>query len=223
MKIGQKLVATTDNAAGIGEKAQDVVNAPDQLTSYLTARVTFLEQLAANAITTHVFLANFSSEDAWGRYVEGIQKVFDEVGLVRLRVDGSSESNIDTLQSGLSITMLGEIQECTHFEIDELHWYTYGVPLVGIEVVEQSESVAKIQPIFDAWLQEIVMQVWPVGSNGLQAEFKRLFGDKTVECSLDVDKSAGPSTVILLGIHPDKKKEAKQIFTKYFEKIHISQ
>lgn len=220
MKIGE-LIATTDNAAAIGEKPQDVVAASDQLTAYLTARVTFLEQLAANAIPTHILLANFSGDDAWNRYVAGIEQVFDEIGLVRPRVDGSSESNIPTLQSGLSITMLGEIQKRATHERGNLKWYTYGLPLVGNEVLEQPENVAQLQPIFDAWQEEIVLQVWPVGSKGLQAEFSRLFGDKKVESSLDVFKTAGPCAVILLGVHPEKELQAQNIFTRNFEKLRI--
>ncbi|KOS68610.1 hypothetical protein AEA09_08660 [Lysinibacillus contaminans] len=216
------LIATTDNAAAIGEKPQDVVAAPDKLTAYLTARVTFLEQLAANAIPTHILLANFSGDDAWSRYVAGIEQVFDEIGLVRPRVAGSSESNMPTLQSGLSITMIGEIQKRAVFERSELIWYTYGLPLVGNEVLEQPENVAQLQPIFDAWQEEIVQQVWPVGSKGLQVEFSRLFGDEKVESSLDVGKTAGPCAVIILGVHPEKELQAQNIFTRNFEKLCIT-
>lgn len=218
IKIGE-LIATTDNAAAIGEKSQDVVAASDKLTAYLTARVTFLEQLAANAIPTHILLANFSGDDAWERYVAGIEQVFDEIGLVRPHVSGSSESNIPTMQSGLSITMLGEIQKPVMHERSNLIWYTYGLPLVGNEVLEQPENVAQLQPIFDAWHEGVVQQVWPVGSNGLQAEFSRLFGDKKVKSSLDVEKTAGPCSVILLGVHPEKEHQAQNTFTRNFEKL----
>lgn len=221
VRIG-RLIATTDNAAAIGEKTQDVVAAPDKLTAYLTARVTFLEQLAANAIPTHILLANFSGDDSWNRYIAGIEQVFDEIGLERPRVDGSSESNMPTLQSGLSITMIGEIQKRAAYEDSELIWYTYGLPLVGNEVLEQAENVAQLQPIFDAWHEEIVQQVWPVGSKGLQVEFSRLFGGKKVECSLDVAKTAGPCTVILLGVHPEKELQAQKKFTRNFEKLCIT-
>ena len=220
IKIGGMIV-TTDNAGAIGEKTQDVVAASDQLTAYLTARGTFLEQLAANAIPTHILLANFSGDDAWNRYVAGIEQVFDEIGLVHPRVDGSSESNIPTLQSGLSITMLGEVQKHATYERENLIWYTYGLPLVGNEVLEQPENVAQLQPIFDAWQEDVIQQVWPVGSRGLQAEFSRLFADKKVACSLDVDKSAGPCAVILLGVDPEKEQQAQKFFTRNFEKLGI--
>ena len=43
------------------------MSAPDQLTAYMTARVTFLEQLA-QALPIQVLLANFSGDAAWSRY-----------------------------------------------------------------------------------------------------------------------------------------------------------
>lgn len=218
IKVGE-LIATTDNAAAIGEKPQDVVSTSDQLTAYLTARVTFLEQLAAHALPTHVLLANFSGDAAWSRYVAGIQQVFDEAGLICPQIDGSTESNMPTVQSGLSITMLGEQQQRTPYKHEHLIWYTYGLPLVGNEVLAQPEDVAQLQPIFQAWKEEIVQQVWPVGSKGLQAEFTRLFGNQQVKSSLNVEKTAGPCAVILLGIHPEKEQLAQKIFLRNFEKL----
>ncbi|MGE7909808.1 hypothetical protein [Lysinibacillus xylanilyticus] len=218
IKVGE-LIATTDNAAAIGEKAQDVVSASDKLTAYFTARVTFLEQLAANALPSHILLANFSGDAAWSSYVAGIQQVFDEAGLSCPPIDGSTESNMPTLQSGLSITMLGEQQKRTVAEHEQLSWYTYGLPLVGNEVLAQPEDVAQLQPIFEAWKEGMVQQVWPVGSKGLQAEFTRLFGKQQVKSSLDVEKTAGPCAVVLLGIHPEKEQIAQKNFSRNFEKL----
>ncbi|MGE7693846.1 hypothetical protein ACQKNC_06965 [Lysinibacillus sp. NPDC094177] len=218
IKVGE-LIATTDNAAAIGEKPQDVVSASDKITAYFTARVTFLEQLAANALPRHILLANFSGDAAWSRYVAGIQQVFDEVGLISPQIDGSTESNMPTLQSGLSITMLGEQQKRTSTKHEHLSWYTYGLPLVGNEVLAQPEDVAQLKPIFHAWKEGIVQQVWPVGSKGLQTEFTRLFGEEQVKSLLDVKKSAGPCAVVMLGIQPEKEQLAQKIFPRNFEKL----
>lgn len=223
MKVGA-FIATMDNAAAIGQKPQDVVSAPDQLTAYMTARVTFLEQLAAQALPIQVLLANFSGDAAWSRYEKGIQQVFAEAGLTCPAITGSTESNMPTLQSGLAVTMLGEIQQQRRaFDNDQLSWYTYGLPLVGEEVLAQPEDVAQLLPVFKAWQSEIVQQVWPVGSRGLQGEFARLFEERHVECALDGAKSAGPCTVILLGIAPDNESQAQKFFLRNFEKLRISE
>lgn len=213
------LIATTDNAAAIGKKPQDIVSASNKLTAYFTARVTFLEQLTANALPKHIILANFSGDTAWSSYVAGIQQVFEEAGLICPQIDGSTESNMPTLQSALSVTMLGEPQKRTSNELEHLCWYTYGLPLVGNEVLAQPEDVAQLQAIYRAWNEDIVQQVWPVGSKGLQAEFTRLFGSIHVESDLNIEKSAGPSTVVLLGIHSEKEQLAQKIFSRNFEKL----
>ncbi|WP_341302688.1 hypothetical protein MHB44_10295 [Lysinibacillus sp. FSL H8-0500] len=218
IKVGS-LIATMDNAAAIGQKPQDSVAASDELTAYMTARVTFLEQLAAQAIPTQILLANFSGDAAWARYIAGIQQVFKEIGLACPAVAGSTESNMPTRQSGLAITMLGEPQQRAAFDREKLSWYTYGLPLVGTEVVAQPEDVAQLQPIFQAWQAEIVQQVWPVGSKGLQGELVRLFREQQPECSLDITKSAGPCTVIMLGIDPEKEQQAEKFFLRNFEKL----
>ncbi|WP_342545091.1 hypothetical protein [Lysinibacillus sp. FSL W7-1291] len=221
MKVGS-LVATMDNAAAIGEKPQDIVSASDQLTAYMTARVSFLEQLAAQALPIQILLANFSGDAAWSRYEKGIQQVFEEADLTCPAIAGSTESNMPTLQSGLAITMLGESQQRCAFDHEQLSWYTYGLPLVGEEVLAQPEDVAQLQPIFQAWRAEMVQQVWPVGSKGLQGEFARLFRGQRVESSIDCTKSAGPCTVILLGIDPNKEQQAQKLFLQNFEKLHIT-
>ncbi|MEK5231858.1 hypothetical protein MHB42_08780 [Lysinibacillus sp. FSL K6-0232] len=214
------LIATMDNAAAIGQKPQDIVAASDTLTAYMTARVTFLEQLAAQALPTHILLANFSGDAAWSRYLAGIQQVFEEAGLACPTIAGSTESNMPTSQSGLAITMLGEPQQRAAFQRERLSWYTYGLPLVGAEVLAQPEDVAQLQPIFQAWQSEIVQQVWPVGSKGLQGEYSRLFGQMVVDSPLDATKSAGPCTVLLLGIDPAKEQQAQKFFPRNFAKLH---
>lgn len=119
MKVGS-LVATMDNAAAIGEKPQDIVSASDQLTAYMTARVSFLEQLAAQALPIQILLANFSGDAAWSRYEKGIQQVFEEAGLTCPAIAGSTESNMPTLQSGLAITMLGRANSAVHLTMNSL-------------------------------------------------------------------------------------------------------
>ncbi|GLC88872.1 hypothetical protein LYSBPC_19990 [Lysinibacillus piscis] len=210
-----------DNAAAIGEKPQDVVAAPNQLTAYFTARVTFFEQLAANALPTQILLANFSGDVTWSHYCLGIQQVFEEAALSCPPIAGSTESNMSTMQSALAITMLGEQQQRDLYATDDLIWYTYGLPLVGAEVVEQAEDVAQVQAVFQAWQKEVVQQVWPVGSKGLQAEFSRLFGERTITCPVDCMKTAGPCTIVLLGIRPENEQLAKHYFQRHFHKLTI--
>ena len=127
---------------------------------------------------------------------------FDEAGLNCPQIDGSTESNMPTLQSGLSITMLGEQQNIQQLS-EQLSWYTYGLPLVGNEILAQPE-MWRSSSLFSgmgrgisaasmaSWIKRSTSRIYPT------------FGEQHVKSSLDVEKSAGPCAVVLLGIQPEK-------------------
>ena len=102
------IVLTTDNSAGIGEKMDDVVSTPDEIVSYFAARVALLEQWAAGATPLSIVVHNFSGNQSWDKYITGIEKLFNELGVKCPEITGSSETNMETLQSAIAVTMLGE-------------------------------------------------------------------------------------------------------------------
>ena len=208
-------VLTTDNSAGIGEKTDDVVRTPDEIVSYFAARVVLLELWAAGATPLSIIVHNFSGQRSWGKYVAGIEKLFNEIGGKCPEITGSTETNMETLQSAIAVTMLGERGAKIYKEIC---WYAYGKPSVGEEVIKDSDKIANLKKIREAINTGLVHQVWPVGSTGIKSECERLglYGDVG---NWDVEKSAGPATTVLLGIDIRKEKEAKLHFGDYFEAI----
>ncbi|MEK3978783.1 hypothetical protein MKY37_06745 [Psychrobacillus sp. FSL K6-2836] len=210
-------VLTTDNSAGIGEKVDDVVSTPDEIVSYFATRVALLEQWAANATPQSIVVHNFSGDQSWTKYVAGIEKLFNEIGLKCPEITGSSETNIETLQSAIAVTMLGEQvgENCK-----EIRWYAYGKPSVGEEVITDEDYIANLKKIRDAKNTGLVHRVWPVGSTGIKGECERL-GLAGNLVGWDMEKSAGPATTVLLGIDIFKEKEAKLHFGDYFEAISL--
>lgn len=208
-------VLTTDNSAGIGEKAEDVVSTPDEIVSYFAARVALLEQWAANSTPLSIVVHNFSGEQSWAKYVAGIKKLFNEIAIECPEITGSSETNMETLQSAIAVTMLGERVEENNKEV---RWYVYGKPSVGEEVIRDSDKIANLKKIREALNRGLVHQVWPVGSTGIKGECERLGLDGNL-VDWDIEKSAGPATTVLLGIDILKEKEAKLHFGNYFEAI----
>ncbi|WP_277586923.1 hypothetical protein [Psychrobacillus antarcticus] len=208
-------VLTTDNSAGIGEKNDDVVSTPDEIVSYFAARVALLEQWAAGATPVSIVVHNFSGDGSWSKYVAGIDKLFNEIGVKCPEITGSSETNMQTLQSAIAVTMLGKRVEGNHKEIC---WYAYGKPSVGKEVITDSNKIANLKKISEAINEGLVHRVWPVGSTGIKGECDRL-GLCGNLVDWDVEKSAGPATTVLLGIDISKEKEAKLHFGNYFEAI----
>lgn len=208
-------VLTTDNSAGIGEKIDDIVSTPDEVVSYFAARVALLEQWAAGATPMSIVVHNFSGDQSWVKYVAGIEKLFNEIGIKCPEITGSSETNMETLQSAIAITMLGEKSEENNKEI---RWYAYGKPSIGEEVIRDNDKIANLKRIKEAINTGLVHQVWPVGSTGIKGECERLGLDGYL-VDWDVEKSAGPATTVLLGIDIFKEKEAKLHFGGYFEAI----
>ncbi|WP_252501908.1 hypothetical protein [Sporosarcina sp. Marseille-Q4943] len=219
--LGDGFVVTTDNSGGIGEKLRDVVAAPDRVTAYFAARVALLEQWAAHADPVSVLIHNFSGEESWASYVAGVKEVFRESNLERPKIMGSTETNMELLQSAVAVTMIGKQRPVE--EIGDLEWYVYGTPLIGNEVLDRCNEIASLRLIKEAIGNDIVKQLWPVGSKGILAEYRRLMGDSKIEIETDVDihSTAGPSTSVLLGIDALNIEKARQLLGGHLYKIRV--
>lgn len=214
-RIIDQLVITSDNSAAIGQKEHDVVKVPDEVTSYFSTRVTLLEQLAAHALPMEIVLLNFSGDEAWARYVKGIEKVFHETELPLPTISGSTESNMPTLQSGFGITMIGHLQE-PQPDLEKLYWYSYGMPLVGNALLAHKEQVADLKKIVTALQAKNITQVVPVGSKGVKHELSQLMeidDSYLVNLPYDINASAGPSTIVLFGVLEEQRAMVEKNFS----------
>lgn len=220
--IGNGFIVTTDNSGGIGEKTQDIVNVPDRVTARFAARVTLFEQWASHAAPVSILIHNFSGSESWGNYVAGVTDLFHEAGLEVPPISGSSETNMELVQSAMAVTMIGKKKKVPTSENSK--WFTYGTPLVGDEVRNRVNEIASVALIHKAMKDGIVHQIWPVGSSGILQEVRLLTGSKEVriETILDPMKSAGPSTVVLLAIPETKNKKAEALFGVHLNKLTIS-
>lgn len=211
-------VLTTDNSAGIGEKEHDIVQVDDEVVAYFAARVALMEQWASESHPMSIVVHNFSGNQSWGKYMSGIEKVFQELELPSPLVTGSTESNMEMLQSAIAVTMIGEKRVSTT-TTGEFVWFIYGKPCVGEEVLTEAETIADLKKVWDAMKSGLVLRVWPVGSAGIAEECQRLGLCGELEY-WDVLKSAGPATSVLLGIVIDRIEEAKAYFGKHFVEIY---
>lgn len=219
--VGNGLIITTDNSGGIGEKPGDLVAVPDRLTAFFAARVALLEQWAAHAEPISILLHNFSGSTSWEKYVEGIHDLFTEAGLQTPPISGSSETNMTLLQSAMAVTIIGRTIEQPIGE--EVQWFTYGTPLVGNEVLDRADEVASLRVLKEAMEIGLIQQLWPVGSRGILEEVRTMTSDETakIESELDITKTAGPSTVVLLAIPTTKREEAKTFFGTLLRELNI--
>jgi len=215
--IGDKIVVmTTDNSGAIGEKEADTVHVPYAVVSYYAFRSAMLDCLSAGALPTSVIIHNFCGQEAWNSLLEGVQKGLHEIGLPHVSVTGSTESNMTLIQSALAITVVGERKREFTFSTDEqLDWFIDGIPLVGMEVIEQANQVAPLEKAKERFEDENVLVLWPVGSKGILKEWKSIserYGLPVTPPPFEQDlhKSAGPSTCWIIGKRSKIKTKASE-------------
>jgi hypothetical protein len=222
LKLANGFVVTTDNSGGIGEKQADLVFAPNDIVSYFATRVALLEQWAARSQVESVIIHNFSGDADWQAYVKGVNRLLKEVEFERVLVTGSSETNMNLLQSAMSVTMIGRSRGVVDVEQD-VKWFIYGRPFVGSEVLENANAIADLNKVKIAMENGWVSNIWPVGSKGIQAEVRILFADDKlfVQSDVDVEKSAGPSTVVLVGVPKESIERATLHFGNELRELMI--
>ncbi|MGY0691997.1 ATP-binding protein [Virgibacillus sp. FSP13] len=215
------IVISSDNSGSIGMKPADDVSVPYDIVSYFAFRVAYMECAAAGGVPFSVTLQNFNDEQTWPSLIAGIKRGTDELGIVKLPVTGSTESNFSLSQSATGITVLGKRQrkkEQTFANNQAEAIAIIGSPLVGDEVTQQKEAVASLNLFQWCCEHDAVLTVVPVGSKGILYELKQLFPNKSLQFSSDLDlkKSSGPATcfiaVYIKADHETIKSKAGQLF-----------
>lgn len=221
LKIGDDLVVTTDNSGGFGEKEHDLVRVPDHVTAYFATRVALLEQWAADADPIAILIHNFSGPNSWKSYVSGVEEIFQEAACKLPSLSGSTETNMELMQSAVAVTIIGK--QRTIQASNNLEWYAYGQPLVGNEVLENRDQIASLSAIKEALIDGCIQRIWPVGSQGILAEFRKLIGDSeiTIQSDLDINISAGPATTVLIGVQVNNTLRAEEHFHGLLHKIEV--
>jgi hypothetical protein len=201
----EDIILGTDNSGGIGTKEADFVQADDSLTAYFSARVSLMEVLSAKGTPFAILLHNFSGDDRWEQYKEGIETAIEEAGIGEIPITGSSESNFPLQQSALGITVLAKTKTSTSTELpgQRVCYAVIGQPLVGSQVLEQKDKAAPLSLFTRCCQSSLIMDMIPVGSKGILEELKVLSNlkeltENQVTCELDIKVSGGPSTSFII-------------------------
>ncbi|MET3575760.1 alpha-ribazole-5-phosphate synthase [Bhargavaea ullalensis] len=219
LRFGDGLIVTTDNSGGIGMKPEDPVRASDETVAYFSARVALLEQWAAGADPKAVIIHNFTGSGSWDAYSEGVRRAFFESGADAPPISGSTETNMDMVQSAVAVTMIGKTSRLADGAGE--NWFLYGRPLVGEAVLNERGKVARLDQVKKALDAGLASAVWPVGSGGLAREWERMTGRTLSQWPAGVDPaaSAGPSTAVLVRIAPEAEKQAGEHFGEFFGRV----
>lgn len=217
LPTGHAVVVGSSSSGGVGAKPMDKLKISGRVVGKFLARVALMDVAATGAFPISVSVTLGVEKDPAGDDV--IKGVSDEVrglGLEPSQVlKANTEENFETVQTGAGITVVGLANE------DELRLgktrpgdviVAVGKPKVGDEVIpaEARREIANLKDVTALARKKFVHDIVPVGSFGIINEAQMLaysigrqlkIEDQT---KLDLNKSAGPATVVLTTI--DKKK-----------------
>lgn len=207
----QHLVISCDSCGGVGNKEKDLVKVPPEITGYYTCRVATMEILAVGARPEVVIDTLAVEWDPTGKQIyHGIQRFLEESGLNISAINGSTEENFPMVQTAIGITVIGrvfkkDLRLNRSRAGDEL--WMLGLPKVGHEILHPYDpEVASISSI-QALLQDPgITGMIPVGSKGVGYEASLLAAESQLKIEwvpdlpVSMDKSAGPSTCVVLSL-----------------------
>ena len=219
MKIptGHAIVVGSSSSGGVGPKPMDTIKISGRIVGKFLARVASMDVAATGAFPISVSVTlGVEKEPTGNEILEGIRKEIRVLGLESNQVlKGNTEENFETIQTGAGITVVGLANE------DELRLgktvpgdliVAIGKPKVGDEVIpaEARGEIANLKDVTSLARKGFVHDIVPVGSFGIIHEAKMLaysIGRQLKideNTKIDLNKSAGPATVVLITI--DKKK-----------------
>ncbi|HEY9577892.1 MAG TPA: ATP-binding protein [Pseudobacillus sp.] len=220
------LVIAADNSGSIGEKPGDRVKADYETVGYFSARVALMECLAAGGEPFAIVLQNFADESAWKGLSAGAERAACQAECI-IELTGSTEKNFVMNESAVSITVIGRhIRNVDKLDEKAICYGVIGKPLVGLEVLAESESVASLSLFRQVCEVEGVYSVLPVGSKGIIHEMRKWTSNEelqaeNIHCSLDVKKSAGPATCFLVAVDVSSMPKLQEISKGLYTPLEI--
>jgi hypothetical protein len=214
---GDVLVIACDSLGGIGSKVHDLVKTTGEVVGRYTVRVPLMEVIAAGA--SPIVVVNTLSvemEPSGQEILYGMRQEMMEAGLGEdFLVTGSTEENVPMCQTALGVTVIGKaVQSALRLGKARVGDVVVcvGRPKVGDEVLDGTPAadVLLVRRLLALpWVREIL----PVGSKGVLYEAKLMAeGAGAVlnlgpDSALDVKKSAGPATCVLVAMDHERLDE----------------
>jgi len=220
MPTGHAIVVGSSSTGAVGPKPMDTLKISGKVLGKFLARVALMDVAATGAFPISVSVTlGVEKEPTGNEILEGIRKEIRDLGLESNQVlRGNTEENFETIQTGAGITVVGLANE------DELRLgktvpgdliVAIGRPKVGDEVIpaEARGEIANLKDVTSLARKGFVHDIVPVGSFGIIQEAQMLAYSigrqlKMEEhTELDMNKSAGPATVVLATIDREKLDE----------------
>jgi len=202
-------VLACDSAGGVGPGPADAIRVPGRVVGLFTARVALMETVAAGATPTALSLVVAGPPSLGDEVRRGVLEEMNLVGLDGDALVMSTEKNFPTSQTAVGVTVIGRgprdgLLPGGARAGDVV--LVIGWPKVGGEVREGDPETADLATVMAVVRTGLAHDILPVGSRGIRAEgleLARSAGlnvvlDERPHPSLNLDKSAGPATAVLV-------------------------
>jgi hypothetical protein len=222
------LIISCDSSGAIGPKNGDILKVNGEILGKHMVRSALMEVLSVRAKPICISCGlGVEPEPTGVSIIKGIKEEMIKVGLnPNEDLVISTEKNFPTNQTGLGITAIGFASEkdllIGKSKKNDLI-ISIGLPSVGKEVLENRDNIVEIEDILTLLSMDFIHGIIPVGSKGILYEANILAKESNLklkffnDIKLDIRKSAGPSTVVLVTL---KKEYIDLIKSKINKPIH---
>lgn len=217
----QKTIIAMDCSGACGQRDLDVVDVSIELLAYYTARVAFMEIMSVRATPIAYTVSNFL-KDGYADIHRGIGRLLTELKLPRITHITSTETNFDMVQSAMGISVIGRLTGDIDDDAKHLSFACAGSPLVGHEVIQKADKILPMNAFVDLVEDDRAVQLLPVGSKGIAYKLDQVYQKKAVASDVDLQKSAGPATCLLIGYRPEDQAYFTDKLKGIFHPIEIA-
>ena len=224
---GHVIVVGSTSSGAVGSKEMDKVKVEGRVLGKFLARVALMDVTATGAFPVLLSVTLGVEKDPTGNAIlEGIRREARSIGLDPNQVlMENTEDNFETVQTGVGLTVVGFANE-TDLRLGKTLpgdiVVAIGKPKVGDEVTaaEAHGEIADLKNVTQLSQRKYIHDIAPVGGFGITSEARMMaYGVgrqlKIYDVQgLDLNKSAGPATVILVTVDREKIEDLTSLIPK---------
>ena len=224
---GHAIVVGSTSSGAVGSKEMDKVKVEGRVLGKFLARVALMDVIATGAFPVLLSVTlGVEKEPTGNAILEGIRREARSIGLDPNQVlMENTEDNFETVQTGVGLTVVGFANEAELRLGKSLPGdlvVAIGNPKVGDEVIaaEAHGEIADLKNVTQLSQRKYIHDIAPVGGFGIANEARMMaygVGRQLKMCEvqgLDLNKSAGPATVILVTIDREKLEDLTSLIPK---------
>lgn len=224
---GHAIVVGSTSSGAVGPKKMDQVKVQGKVLGKFLARVALMDVAATGAFPLLLSVTlGVEAEPTGAEIVDGIRSEAAVLGLEpNQALMVNTEDNFTTVQTGVGLTVVGFADE------EELRLgktqpgdliVAVGKPRVGDEVLpaEVKGEIADLRSVMQLSQRRYVHDIVPVGTFGVAQEALMMAFAvgrqlKLAEAAgIELEKSAGPATVVLVTLSPERLDDLSSLLQK---------